>query len=525
MEEIHAVYRVSCTPEEAPARAEDIALEQTVEVPAQLITDPEIQENVVAKVTAITADPEMEDAQRISITYNAALANGHLPQLLNLLYGNISIKPDIALTGLTLPDSLLAKFPGPHFGMEGIRAQLGVYKRPLLATAIKPRGSSYDTLAKIAGDFALGGGDIVKDDHNICDDSFEDFRERVSRCHDALRAANAKTGGNTLYLPNVLAPTKDIERYVQYLAEAEVPGLLISPMAAGLDMVRHLAETYPLIYMGHPALSGSYYTDPRQGFAPDILLGMIFRLMGCDASVFPNYGGRFGLTESQCLNIQRRLLEPLGTMKPSLAAPAGGMDMDRVHSMATVYGEDAIFLIGGALLSYSDDLVQSTQAFQSSILDHFEEERRTPQPAFASACEVPGGDSLDVRDLLPFLSTFEWEHRPATEYKASQELPFQGVKRIELIGKAGERTAFDLRYFELEAGGYTSHEKHVHTHTIITVRGEGTLVQGEATRTLQPFDIAFVDSLEPHQLKNESKEPFGFFCIVDHDRDRPMPAR
>ncbi len=210
MEEIHAVYRVSCTPEEAPARAEDIALEQTVEVPAQLITDPEIQENVVAKVTAIAADPEMEDAQRISITYNAALANGHLPQLLNLLYGNISIKPDIALTGLTLPDSLLAKFPGPHFGMEGIRAQLGVYKRPLLATAIKPRGSSYDTLAKIAGDFALGGGDIVKDDHNICDDSFEDFRERVSRCHDAVRAANAKTGGNTLYLPNVLAPTKDI---------------------------------------------------------------------------------------------------------------------------------------------------------------------------------------------------------------------------------------------------------------------------------------------------------------------------
>ena len=24
------------------------------------------------------------------------------------------------------------------------------------------------------------------------------------------------------------------------------------------------------------------------------------------------------------------------------------------------------------------------------------------------------------------------------------------------------------------------------------------------------------------QLVNEGEEPFGFFCIVDHDRDRPM---
>ncbi len=39
---------------------------------------------------------------------------------------------------------------------------------------------------------------------------------------------------------------------------------------------------------------------------------------------------------------------------------------------------------------------------------------------------------------------------------------------------------------------------------------------------LKPFDIAHVSPLDVHQLKNESSEPFGFFCIVDHERDRPM---
>ena len=39
--------------------------------------------------------------------------------------------------------------------------------------------------------------------------------------------------------------------------------------------------------------------------------------------------------------------------------------------------------------------------------------------------------------------------------------------------------------------------------------------------TLAPMDVACIGPLEAHQLRNESDEPFGFFCIVDHDRDRP----
>lgn len=38
------------------------------------------------------------------------------------------------------------------------------------------------------------------------------------------------------------------------------------------------------------------------------------------------------------------------------------------------------------------------------------------------------------------------------------------------------------------------------------------------------YDVAYVGPGEQHQLRNREDEPFGFYCIVDHDRDRPQPV-
>ena len=105
--------------------------------------------------------------------------------------------------------------------------------------------------------------------------------------------------------------------------------------------------------------------------------------------------------------------------------------------------------------------------------------------------------------------------------RLTRDLAFKGVRRVELVGKFAERSPTDLRYFEIEPGGYSSLEKHLHAHIVIGARGRGVLVLGERRETLAPMDVACIGPLETHQLRNESSEPFGFFCIVDHDRDRP----
>ena len=123
---------------------------------------------------------------------------------------------------------------------------------------------------------------------------------------------------------------------------------------------------------------------------------------------------------------------------------------------------------------------------------------------------------------LAFLGDGEWAGRASSPYKDASDLAFRGVRRVELVGRFGERTRCDVRYFEVEPGGYTSLEQHVHTHVVIGVRGEGILRLGDREMPLGPLDLATVRPLETHQLRNRTDRPFGFFCVVDRERDRPF---
>jgi ribulose-bisphosphate carboxylase large chain len=91
-----------------------------------------------------------------------------------------------------------------------------------------------------------------------------------------------------------------------------------------------------------------------------------------------------------------------------------------------------------------------------------------------------------------------------------------------LLGASDEPMAFELRYFEIAPDGYTSREHHEHIHAIVCLRGKGALELADETLHLAPFDIAYVAPRSVHQMRTIGNEPFGFFCIVDRERDRPQ---
>ncbi len=141
MNAITAVYRLTCDYGEVERLSRDIAVEQTVEVPESLILNRQVVEDIVGRVETIEPATDGSDAFDVSIEYNTDLSAYQIGQTLNLVYGNISLKRDIRLIGLEFPEQFLSRFPGPNFGVEGIRQLLGVYGRPLLSTALKPKGS------------------------------------------------------------------------------------------------------------------------------------------------------------------------------------------------------------------------------------------------------------------------------------------------------------------------------------------------------------------------------------------------
>ncbi|MEW6297006.1 MAG: cupin domain-containing protein [Thermodesulfobacteriota bacterium] len=126
--------------------------------------------------------------------------------------------------------------------------------------------------------------------------------------------------------------------------------------------------------------------------------------------------------------------------------------------------------------------------------------------------------------ILHFQDDYRWEGVEREAYKSGHEAgrAWKDIVRQVLIGKRAEETSFHLRYFEIAPGGYSSLEKHGHAHVVIAVRGHGKVILGEAAHALRQFDTVYVSPWTPHQFQATGTEPFGFFCIVDAQRDRPV---
>ena len=128
--------------------------------------------------------------------------------------------------------------------------------------------------------------------------------------------------------------------------------------------------------------------------------------------------------------------------------------------------------------------------------------------------------------LRAFKRGFRWDGVELEPYKLSAHRggEFRGASRQVLVGKGGERVKFHLRYFEIEPGGFTSLERHRHSHVVIGARGRGLVRVGNAQYQLRPMDTIYIGPDQPHQLTAKGRASFGFFCIVDARRDRPRPV-
>ena len=346
---LRVTYHLTCSSRIAAATARDIAFEQTVELPADAVPA-----GVAARVAGRVETVESlgRGRSRAVISFDPVVVCGDLPQLLNLLFGNISLKAGILIASLEWPDELLAALRGPRLGIAGLREITGARGRPLLCTALKPLGLSAIQLAELAYRFARAGVDLIKDDHSLADQTTAPFRERVERCHEAVGRANGETGGNALYFPNVTSsPTELLER-AGIARNAGCRGVVVNALPAGLGAVGAIAAA-GLAIMSHPSLAGAFF-HPDHGIAPEVLLGDLFRVAGSDAVIYPNVGGRFTFSEATCAAINARLRGPLGPVSPSFPVPAGGIDAARVPHWIERYGADTIFLIGGSLYAQPD---------------------------------------------------------------------------------------------------------------------------------------------------------------------------
>ena len=360
MSRLIATYHVRSDAHAIAARAKAIAVEQSVEMPLSAIEDQQIRDEIVGRVDDIRELSPGRYAVRIALS--RATLGEDAGQLVNMLFGNTSLQDDVVLHDAELPDDVVARHGGPRFGLAGLRARAGAGERALTCSALKPQGLSPQRLAALAARFARGGIDYVKDDHGLADQAYSPLASRCEAVATALRAVARETGRRTRYVPSLSGDLDALRAQIAAAKAAGIDSVMVQPMIMGLsNFARLTAENRDLAFFAHPTLAGA------ARIAPPLLFGKLFRMLGADALVFPNHGGRFGYSPELCGELARTALADWHGLRPAVPVPAGGMSIDRITEMLDFYGSEVMLLIGGALLEARERLTEETAAFVEKV--------------------------------------------------------------------------------------------------------------------------------------------------------------
>jgi len=356
---LRATYFLRSPPAEAARRAEALALEQSIEMPLEAVTDERVLREVVARVAEVT--PQANGTVLAHVELSLESIGDDAGQLLNMLFGNSSLLDDVQLVDVGVPLELITRFGGPHLGIDGLRRLTAAEGRPLTCTALKPIGSSIEALAAMAHTFAAAGIDVIKDDHGWANQTSAPFRERVVACQRAIGRAAAGRSARSLYAPSLSGHFDEMRAQIRFALEHGVKAVLVAPMIVGVSTFNALRREFPsLAFVAHPALAG-------HEIRPSLLLGKLFRLFGADAVIFPNHGGRFSYSREECRAIAGNLRAPCEGLRPALPVPAGGMSVERVPELVAEYGRDVMLLIGGSLLMARERMAERGREFVASV--------------------------------------------------------------------------------------------------------------------------------------------------------------
>jgi len=118
----------------------------------------------------------------------------------------------------------------------------------------------------------------------------------------------------------------------------------------------------------------------------------------------------------------------------------------------------------------------------------------------------------------------EWPQAPAWDGQRSRSYPttteYAEVTENWLIGKNEGAQNFALRYYRVEANGFTRRENHPYDHGIVILHGRGEALIGSEKQPFSQGDMLYIPPDVEHQMVNTGDGAMGFLCIIPAKRQK-----
>lgn len=357
-----------------------LAIEQTcgtwLKVPGETS---EVRERAIGRLVGVYEAPAYQigipgDVQErnliIRIAYPWQNFGAQMSMMLSTVIGNISSSGKVKLVDLEFPKSFLEHFPGPKFGIPGVRKLLGIWDRPLLNNMIKPCiGLTAEKTAELAYEAAVGGVDVIKDDELVCDPPFCRLEDRVKAVMQAIRRADNVKGEKTLYAFNITAPALQMRENAYRAIEAGANALMINYAACGLDTARMITEdsNINVPILAHSDYTGAQYASDWSGISASLIGGKLPRLAGLDMIIGLTPYGKFPMLMDTFVNMGMQMQMPLRHIKPAFPMPGGGTTQGHIEDVVKKFGNDVMIAAGGAIHGHPMGPAAGAKAFRQGI--------------------------------------------------------------------------------------------------------------------------------------------------------------
>ncbi len=330
----------------------------------------------------------------VRVAYPEALFEaGSLPQVLSCIAGNImgmKAVETIRLLECDWPESLVRAFPGPQYGSSVRAALLDAGGRPPLATVPKPKvGLSTDEHAEVGYKAWIGGVDLLKDDENLTDQSFNPFETRVTESLAAADRAEEETGETKGYLINITADADEMVRRAEFVADQGGSFVMVDIITAGwsaLETVRRRTEDLDLAIHAHRAMHAAFDRLPQHGVSMRCL-AQFARLAGVD-HIHTGTAGLGKLENEDTVGINEWLRSDLYGLNDVLPVASGGLHPGVVDQLLDTLGTDIMVQAGGGIHGHPEGTEAGARALRASVEAYLDGESLQSRAETTPALEV-----------------------------------------------------------------------------------------------------------------------------------------
>ncbi|KXA91689.1 ribulose 1,5-bisphosphate carboxylase [candidate division MSBL1 archaeon SCGC-AAA259A05] len=296
------------------------------------------------------------ESNRIWVAYPWKLFEpGNMPQILSSVTGNIfglEKLTRLRILNVKIPEKIGKSFPGPQLGLSGIRELTGVKKRPLLGTIVKPKlGLRDDKHSNVAYSAWIGGLDLVKDDENLTDMTFNSFEKRVSKTLSKRDEAEEETGEKKLYLPNITAPLGEMKKRADYVIERGGEFVMIDILTSGWSALQEMRDYLDGRKVGihaHRAQHAAYTRLQSHGITM-LSIAKFARLVGVDNIHAGTVVGKMEGKKKEIVEIYDFLRSELWDLRKTIPVASGGLHPGLVDDLIDIFGMDLIIQAGGGV--------------------------------------------------------------------------------------------------------------------------------------------------------------------------------